>query len=173
MADNNNGPTIPFAAAPMGPGGLAETREALAQAAKASLTDSRWHGWHPMADLAVVLCFVLVMTVLLIQPGGGKVPQPAVDTVAHSTIRAGRDVLVEDWVATKANRENAKAAVLEVFDYDSDLYFSLGDRVFLALAKMEKMQQDSSLSPTERRQAFQKEIGVAVNAGAVAFDAEC
>ena len=169
MADNNNGPTIPFAAAPMGPGGLAETREALAQAAKASLTDNRWHGWHPMADLAVVLCFVLVMTVLLIQPGGGKVPQPAVDTVAHSTIRAGRDVLVEDRAATKANRDNAKAAVLEIFDYDSDLYFSLGDRVFLALAKMEKMQQDSSLSPTERRQAFQKEIGVAVNAGVFAL----
>ena len=169
MEDNNNGPTIPFAAPPMGPGGLAETREALAQAARVSLADSRWHGWHPITDLAVVLCFVLAMTALLIQPGGGKVPQPAVDTVAHGTIRAGRDVLVEDQDATKANQDNAKAAVLEIFDYDSDLYFSLGDRVFLALAKMEKMQQDSSLSPTERRQAFQKEIGVAVNAGVFAL----
>ena len=109
------------------------------------------------------------MNILLIQPDGEIVPRPSVDTVAQDTIRAGRDVLLEDESATKSRREEAKAAVSEVFDYNPDLYFSLGDEVFLALVNMKKSQKDKTVSQADRRLAFQKEIGIAVNAGVFAL----
>ena len=167
-SDNSN-LLLPNSGNTMVQDGLSETREALARAAKMSLAGSRWHGWRPVADLVVVICFILAMIVLLIQPDGEMVPRPSVDTVAQDTIRAGRDVLLEDESATKSRREEAKAAVSEVFDYNSDLYFSLGDKVLLALVNMKKAQQNNVLSQADRRLAFQKEIGVAVNSGVFAL----
>ena len=181
MQDDANGPKPPLAAppaalagpagaaGPMGPGGLADTREALRKAALSALADGRWRGWRPMVDVTAVVCFLFVMTLLLIQPGGGTLPQPDIDTVAQVTIRAGRDVLVEDAVATQARQAEAKAAVAEIFDYDSDLYFGLGDKVFSAVANMEKRQKDSATTPAGRRAAFQDGLGVAVNAGVFAL----
>ncbi len=169
MQSGSGTPNPPSAPAPMGPGGLADTREALRKAARAALADGRWRGWRPMVDLTAVACFVLLMTMLIVQPGGGTLPQPDVDTVAQATIRAGRDVLVEDRDATQARRGQAKAGVVEIFDYDSDLYFSLGDRVFLVLANMEALRKDDSKTPAVRRAAFQDEIGVAVNSGVFAL----
>lgn len=158
------GPNTPTTA-PMGPGGLAETREALRKSARATLADDRWQRWRPYLDAAAVAGFVVLMTLLLIQPGGGKVARPTVDTVAQATIRAGRDVLVEDRAATRAQRGKALAGVAEIFDYDSDLYFGLGDRVFEALAGLKARQQDKTLSSAKRRVMFEGKLGVPVNSG--------
>ena len=157
------------AASPMGPGGLAETREALRKAAGTALADDRWQRWRPVTDVAAVIGFVLLMTLLLIQPGGGELPQPAVDTVAQSTIRASRDVLVEDRIATRARQREALAGVAEVFDYDSDLYFGLGDRVFGAVAKLKARKREGGRSSAERRALFQNDLGVAVKSGVFAL----
>lgn len=168
MQDGSEGPNTPTAA-PMGPGGLAETREALRKAASMALADNRWRRWRPATDVAAVCGFVLLMTLLLIQPGGGEVPQPAVDTVAQATIRAGRDVLVEDRIATEARREMALAGIAEIFDYDSDLYFGLGDRVFAAFAKLKARKLDFDGSSAERKDVFQEELGATVNSGVFAL----
>jgi cyclic-di-AMP phosphodiesterase PgpH len=168
MRDGSEGPQTP-AAAPMGPGGLAETREALRKAASAALADDRWRRWRPITDGAAVVGFVLFMTMLLIQPGSGLVPQPAVDTVAQGTIRAGRDVLVEDRTATQARREVASSAIADIFDYDSDLYFGLGDRVFGALAKLKARKGEAGGSSAERRAIFEDELGATVNSGVFAL----
>jgi len=172
MRDDSKGPKTPSATVstgPMGPGGLAETREALRKAANAALADNRWRRWRPITDVTAVIGFVLLMTLLLIQPGGGEVPQPAVDTVAQEMIRASHDVLVEDRIATQARREAALAGISEIFDYDSDLYFGLGDRVFAALAKLRARKLDSGGSSAERRAMFQDELGAAVNSGVFAL----
>ncbi len=169
MSGDDDISDTPLAQGPMGPGGLAETREALRLEAKASLADTRWSGWRPMLDVTAVVCFVAVMTALLIQPGSGEVPRPAVDTVAQATIRASRDVLVEDKAATQARRDEALAGEVEIFDYDSDLYFGLGDKVFTSLANLQKLKQAGGKSPAERRAAFQEDIGVAVNSGVFAL----
>lgn len=168
MRDASEGPQTP-AASPMGPGGLAETREALRMAAGAALADDRWQRWRPVTDMIAVAGFMLLMTLLLIQPGGGKVPQPAMDTVAQGTIRAGRDVLVEDRMATQARRDMAQAGIAEIVDYDSDLYFGLGDRVFGALAKLKARKLDAGGSSAERRAIFQDELGAPVNSGVFAL----
>ena len=152
-------------AGPMGPGGLAETRDALRKAAGAALADDRWRRWRPLTDVTAVLGFILLMTLLLIQPGSGQVPQPAVDTVAQATIRAGRDVLVEDPVATQVRHRAAVAGIAEVFDYDSDLYFGLGDRVFEALSRLKDRKQGGTGTTAERKALFQEELGAPVNSG--------
>ncbi|MDE0942934.1 MAG: HDIG domain-containing protein [Alphaproteobacteria bacterium] len=157
------------ASAPIGPGGLAETREALRKVATAALADDRWQRWRPILDVIAVAGFVALMTLLLIQPGGGRVAQPDIDTVAQSTVRAGRDVLVEDQAATQIRRDKALAAVGAYFDYDSDLYFGLGDRVFQALVGLKTRHDDGATSVAERRAAFQKELGVPVNSGVFAL----
>ncbi len=162
-------PGAPPISGPMGPGGLAETREALRKAASVALADDRWQRWRPVRDITAVLGFIVLMTILLIQPGGGRVAQPAVDTVAQATIRASRDVLVEDRAATQARRKAAQAGVAEIFDYDSDLYFGLGDRVFEALANLKKRKAESAKPVAERRAAFQEELGAAVGSGVFAL----
>ncbi len=172
MQDNGDGPNTPIGgptSGPMGPGGLTDTREALRKAAGTALADDRWQRWRPILDIPAVLGFLVVMTMLLIQPGGGKVAQPAVDTVAQATIRAGRDVLVEDRQATQARRQEALAEVDEIFDYDSDLYFGLGDQVFKAFANLKARKTDNTVSPVEQRTVFQEELGAAVSRGVFAL----
>jgi hypothetical protein len=172
MQSGGDGPDTPAggaAAGPMGPGGLTETREALRKAAAAALAEDRWQRWRPILDIPAVLGFLVVMTMLLIQPGGGKVAQPAVDTVAQATIRAGRDVLVEDRQATQTRRQKALAGVDEIFDYDSDLYFGLGDRVFKAFANLKTRKADNTIAPAEQRTMFQTELGASVSRGVFAL----
>ena len=118
MTDDHTGSTTPNSGVAIESGGLAQTREALAQAAKSSIDGGRFDSWHPLADLFAVFCFVMAMIMLLIQPDSGMVPRPSVDTVAQDTIRSGRDVLVEDRSATKTRQYKAKAAVLEIFDFE-------------------------------------------------------
>ncbi|MDA1101404.1 MAG: HDIG domain-containing protein [Proteobacteria bacterium] len=168
MRDGSAGSDTP-SAIPMGPGGLAETREALRKAAGEALADDRWRRWRPLTDLTAVVGFVLVMTLLLIQPGGGEVPQPAVDTIAQGTIRAGRDVLVEDRIATRVRHDLALAGVPEIFDYDSDLYFGLGDRVSRALASLKTRKLEAGESSGERWVKFQDELGAPVGSGVFAL----
>jgi len=177
MQGNDDGPDTPAGtppgtppiSGPMGPGGLAETREALRKAASVALADDRWQRWRPVRDIAAVLGFIVLMTMLLIQPGGGRVAQPAIDTVAQATIRAGRDVLIEDRSATQARREEVRAGVAEIFDYDSDLYFGLGDKVFKALANLKTRKADDAKPAADRRAAFQEELGAAVGSGVFAL----
>ncbi len=168
MRDDGQGGAMPVIA-PMGPGGLTETREALRKAASRALADDRWRRWRPLLDLTAAVFFVLLMTLLLIQPGGGELPRPAVDTVAQATIRASRDVLVKDDAATQARRDQALAGVAEILDYDSDLYFGLGDRVFDALDKLMARKAAAQATSAERRTAFQDDLGAAVNSGVFAL----
>ncbi|MBT4045022.1 MAG: HDIG domain-containing protein [Rhodospirillaceae bacterium] len=154
---------------PMGPGGLSETREALRAMATTALADDRWQRWRPVLDTIAVAGFVVLMTLLLMQPGGGRVAQPDIDTVAQSTVRAGRDVLVEDQSATQARRDQVLASVGAYFDYDSDLYFGLGDHVFQAFVTLKTRKDEAAKSISERRASFQEELGVPVNSGVFAL----
>ena len=45
--------------------------------------------------------------------------------VAQRNIKASRDFLIEDRIATETNRVNAAAAVLTVYDHDKGLALSL------------------------------------------------
>ncbi|HZD24838.1 MAG TPA: HDIG domain-containing protein, partial [Alphaproteobacteria bacterium] len=147
------------------PQSLSDMRDDLGRAAHAVMADRRWSRWRPWLDVPAVLLFVVVMALLLAPPGAGKLPELPVDSVATGTIRAEHDLLVQDKNATEMRRKAALDSVPTVFDYDSELYFSLGDKVKRALDALQQRATQATLSAGERRAAFEKDLGVSVKPG--------
>jgi len=147
---------------PIEPQSLADMREDLARTAFAVQADDRWARWRPLLDVPAVVAFVLLLAFLLAPPGNSRLPLLPVDSIAPTTLRAERGLLVEDEKSTALRRAAAEAAVPVVFDYDSELYFALGDRVFTAFNRLRQRASDDSLSREDRLALFEKELGVAV-----------
>lgn len=145
---------------------LRRQREALREAGFAATIDARWTVWRPLIDLPMLALFIIVMTVLIAPPGHGVHPEPEIGSVAPSEIRADRGVLIEDRAATELRRKATVADVRLVFDYDSDFYFTLGDKVFGAVSAMQRRYKEATLAPPARREAFEADLGAAVSAGA-------
>jgi len=148
---------------------LAKSRAELLNRATAALSAERWRRWRPALDVPLLALFILLMTLLFAPPIPGLHPVPVVDSIAATTIRAERDVLVEDTRATELRQREASAAVLPVYDYDSELYFNLGDRVASAVQRMAERHAEEGRSAAERRAAFERDLGVPVNAGIFAL----
>lgn len=144
---------------------LAQFRETLHRAAVAVTTDDRWNRWHLGIDVPAVMVFVLAMTFLLAPPGQNRIDLPPLDSIAHGTVRAEQDLLVEDQKATELRREAALQSVPAVYDYDSELYYSLGDRVFSAVEAMRERRDQAELPVAERRSQFEADLGAPVSAG--------
>ncbi len=144
---------------------LLRAREELRQRAERALGQGRWRRWRPALDLTLLAAFVVLLTALLAPPVPGVLPIPALDSVAQTTIRAERDVLVEDRKATALRRQESAAGVLPVHDYDSELYFTLGDRVSAAVGKMVRRRDQSEATEVARRTAFESDIGVPIKPG--------
>ncbi len=144
---------------------LLRAREELRQRAERALGQGRWRRWRPALDLTLLAAFVVLLTALLAPPVPGVLPIPALDSVAQTTIRAERDVLVEDRKATALRRQESAAGVLPVHDYDSELYFTLGDRVSAAVGKMVRRRDQSEATEVARRTAFEGDIGVPIKPG--------
>ncbi len=144
---------------------LLRAREELRERAARALGQGRWKRWRPALDLTLLGAFVVMLTVLFAPPVPGVLPIPALDSVAASTVRAERDVLLEDRKATALRRAEAAGRVLPVYDYDSELYFNLGDRVSAAVGKMVRRRDAAEGTQVERRAAFETDLGVPIKAG--------
>lgn len=148
---------------------LARFRTELATLAGAALAGERWRRWKPALDVPLLALFIVFMTALFAPPIPRLHPVPPVDSIATATIRAERDILVEDTRATELRRREAAEAVLPVYDYNSELFFSLGDRVSSAVKRMAERRDQGAGSAAERRAAFERDLGVPVNAGIFAL----
>ena len=144
---------------------LAQFRETLRVAALNATSDERWNRWHLSIDVPAVIVFVLAMTFLLAPPGQSRIDVPELDSIALGTIRAEQDLLVQDRKATELRREAALDSVPLVYDYDSELYFALGDAVFSAEQAMRKRRDSGELEVADRRARFEAELGAPVSAG--------
>jgi len=147
---------------PVEPQSLSEMREELGRTAHTVQADERWSHWRPLIDVPAVVAFVLLLAFLLAPPGSSRLPELPVDGIAPTTLRAERGILVEDEHSTALRRAAAEAAVPVVFDYDSELYFALGDTVFTAFSRMRQRAGDESLTRADRLGLFEQELGVAV-----------
>lgn len=148
---------------------LVRARAELLKLATDAVSQDRWRRWRPWLDSLLLAVFVVLMTALFAPPIPGQQPVPPVDSVAPSTVRAERDVLVEDAHATELRRREAASSVLAVFDYDSELYFNLGDRVAKAVASMAERRGKAAEEAGARRSAFENDLGVPVSAGVFAL----
>ena len=144
---------------------LTRARDDLLILAKQALAQDRWQRWRPYLDIPLLGVFIVLMTALFAPPLPGRHPVPAIDSVAPATIRAERDILLEDQRATELRRKAAAIAILSIYDFDSELYFGLGDRVNEAVSAMAKRRGDAVATPAERRAAFEGDLGVPINAG--------
>ena len=143
---------------------LDQARGLLNAAAIRALADDVWSVWRPWLDIPVAILFIVVMTWLLAPAGGGVQPIPELGSIAPQTIRAERDVLVEDDEATRLRRQSARGSVLSAFDYDPELYFNSGKPVIAAVEAMAMRAREAELDISARRAAFQVDLGHAVNA---------
>jgi putative nucleotidyltransferase with HDIG domain len=115
-----------------------------------------------MFDVPAIILFVIVIALLLAPPGSSKLPELEINSVAPATLRAERNLLVEDKAVTALRREAAAKEVPATFDYDSELYFALGERVFGA---SELLRNKSQEPVSTQRDNFSKALGVDVSPG--------
>jgi len=143
---------------------LRQEREALQRAVRRALKPQRWSRWRPWLDAPVMAALLLVVAALMTPPQRGQYEVPPLDGVASETVRADRDLRIEDRGATQSRREAAAAAVPPVFRYDSELYFGLAEQVAAAVRAMEERKRGAVRSSAERRAAFEADFGAPVKA---------
>ncbi len=148
---------------------LEQARRLLSSAAIGALAEDRWRKWRPWLDGPLLAVFVLVVTGLFAPEHPRIHAVPALDGIATETVRAERDVLIEDRRATELRRQATKDAVLPVYDYDRELYFSLIDQVGGAVTAMLERAAADEAPAAERRAAFEADLGQPVDAGTFAL----
>jgi putative nucleotidyltransferase with HDIG domain len=148
---------------------LQRSRDLLSASAIRALAQDGWARLRWWVDGPALVGFVVIMIALLGPFSGGVRPIPPLDSIAPSTIRAERDILVEDQRASQLRRDEAAAAVWPAFDYDSNLYFELGRPVRTAIDAMVVRRDTGALARAKRRQAFQDDLGVPVGAATFAL----
>lgn len=142
---------------------LEQARQLLNATAIRALADDVWSTWRPWIDIPAAAVFVALMVWLVVPLSAGVQPIPALDSIAPLTIRAERDVLIEDRQATELRRQAARESVAPAFDFDSELYFSSGQPVLAAVRAMALRTEEGVLNAAERRDAFQADLGSPVN----------
>lgn len=143
---------------------LRREREALNRALRRALKPHRWSRWRPWIDGPALALLLLAVALLMMPPGVGEHPLPPLDEVAHETIRADRDLRIEDRETTERRRQAAAASVLPTFRYDSELYFALGERIAGAVRAMHERKLAADVPFAERRAAFEADLGAPVKA---------
>ncbi len=144
---------------------LQRARHLLSATAIRALAEDKWSRWRPWLDVPLAAVFVLFVTVM-ISPGAQQaVTVPPMDSIAVETVRAERDLSVEDRAATEQRRRAAEAASPAAFQYDSRLYAGLQAPVSAALDNLVGRRDAATLDAPARREAFAGEIGRPVAQG--------
>src|SRR5262249_24899053 len=115
------------------PSELEQARRLLSATAIRALGEDVWRRWRPWLDAPLVLA-IGVTLIWLLAPGGLDGPHvPAADSIARVAVRAAHDINVEERARTEARRAAAAAEVKPLFQYDSDYYVGLIDKVHAAV----------------------------------------
>ncbi len=144
-------------------GDLESARRLLSATAIRALAEDRWKRARPWLDWPALVLFIVIATGLFMPAGVTEVPVPPLDGIAQSTVRAERDILIEDNQATELRRQAAERNVLPIFNHDPDLYFMLGDGVYDAFRGVSERQQSTELTVQARRDALQDALGLPVS----------
>ncbi len=130
-------------AAPVGvrvdPAGLAEGTKSLVELAR-----TRWTS--RIANLALLAVLALASSYLL-TPGlfAQRIPygEESIGQFSETVVKATRDFDIPDEETTRRKREEAREAVLPVYDYDVTVVESAGERVQAAFALMQKAARET------------------------------
>jgi len=142
---------------------LEKARQLLSATAIRALSEDGWNRPRPWLDIPVLVLFLAVMTVVMAPTWFGSHPVPPINSIADQTIRAERDLLVEDQATTELSRAQAAQSVLPVYTYDPDLYFEVGEKIYAAVEAMSARKAAGTLPPEQRMEAFISDVGLPVN----------
>ena len=143
---------------------LKAERERLRAATERALVDERWHRPRPWLDWPLLVLFIAFMAVLFAPLSSSVRSIPALEAIAPETVRAERNVLVEDTEATALRRQQAMADVRPIFDFNPELLFARRRQVVGALEELKARAAAGELGVVERRAAFAADLGQPVNA---------
>lgn len=142
---------------------LEKARQLLSATAIRALSEDGWNRTQPLFDIPMLVLFLTVLTVVMAPTWFGSHPVPPINAIAETTIRAERDLLVEDKETAELSRAKAAQSVLPVFTYDPDLYFEIGETIYAAVEAMVERKTAATLSVAERREAFTADLGQPIN----------
>lgn len=143
---------------------LKAERSLLSASAIRALAEENWSRSRPWIDWPLLVVFVILMTALFAPLGAPSFSVPAPDTIAPKTIRADRNLVVEDEAATTLQRQRVAGAVRPRFDYEPDLLFARRDRAVAAIERIGERKAAGEHDVATRRQMFEAELGQPVNA---------
>ena len=127
--------------------------------------DDRWARFRLWIDLPLLALFVVAMTAVFAPPLQDQLVLPEVGSVTQSTVRAQRNLLIEDKDAFAKRRQAARQEIRDVFDYDPEHFLGLGERVRLAVANLDARKKAGTLEAPARRAAFAEELGAPIGSG--------
>ncbi len=142
---------------------LKAERSLLSSSAIRALAEEPWNRPRLWVDAVVLFLFVVLMTTLFAPIGSSNLPVPGAESIASKTIRAQRNVVIEDREATALRREQAVSGVREQFLFDPDLMFERRDRLAEALDALFERRAADETSIADRRAAFEADLGLPVN----------
>lgn len=143
---------------------LKAERSLLSASAIRALAEENWNRSRPWIDWPLLVLFVILMTALFAPLGAPSLLEPAADSIAPKTIRADRNLVVEDDAATALQRQQMAATVRPRFVHEPDLLYSRRDRAVAAIESMAERAATQELDVAARRQTFEAEFGQPVNA---------
>ena len=139
---------------------LAQARRLLSATAIRALAEDRWQRYRPWLDWPILALSVVLLAVLFGPGGLATHTVPPLDSIATKTVRAERDLLIEDKDATAQRRATAAAQVQPVFDFDPELYAGLSRQVVRAVENMAQRKRENAIDVNQRRLTFQQELGL-------------
>jgi putative nucleotidyltransferase with HDIG domain len=147
-------------------------------------------GTSDVVRWAILIAVATIFTLFLYPNLIIKEPLYKIGDVAERDIKATKDFLIEDLEATEANRRQAMASVLTVYDYNSTLFSKLSQHIHAAFLDVrtiynteitadtneaEQSQTDATTKTQQpsvadlvwqKKPEFEKKLGVAVSDGA-------
>lgn len=142
---------------------LKAERELLSSSAIRALAEERWNKSRPWIDWPLLVVFILVITALFAPLGSTSIPVPGLDSISAKTVRAERNLVIEDAEATALRREQALATIRPQFDHNRDILFERREAAVAALDRLHERKADTSLDLAARRAAFEADLGLPVN----------
>ncbi len=143
---------------------LKSERALLSSSAIRALAQERWNKSRPWLDWPMLVLFIALVTAVFAPFGSSTLPVPRLDSIATSTLRAERNLVVEDKETTILRRQQAAAAVPPQFNYDPELHFTRRDQVVAAVDRLVERREADELDIAARRAAFEADLGQPLNA---------
>ncbi|MGN7611160.1 HD family phosphohydrolase [Magnetococcales bacterium HHB-1] len=116
-----------------------------------------WLKTSQFVDIALFIALVLFLTLLYSPETSKDIYLPAIGTIAAHDIKADRDIQIEDKETTHKRRQEAKARVLPVYDWDAGMVKTIQNNMHKALKELSESRR---ANPNELIEKLRETFGM-------------